>query len=150
MINNAHILIADDDLDFVMLLKAAFEEAHVDNCIHVTEDSAQTKKYLENKASYEDRTRFPIPGLLVLDLRLPPQDGLALLHWIRQQPCLDGLPVVILTGAEFPDQEELALRTGANGYFVKPFQFTKLVALAQYFRDAWLRHDEALAHDSKH
>jgi CheY-like chemotaxis protein len=150
MTNTGHILIADDDPDFVMLLKAALEEAHADNPVHVVEDTAQTQTYLKNEAPYQDRRAFPIPGLIVLDLRLPPNDAIPLLRWIRQQPRLDGLPVVILTGSEFPNQEEVALRSGANGYFIKPFQFSKLVALAQQLRDTWLRHDETLAHHSKH
>jgi CheY-like chemotaxis protein len=145
-----HILIADDDPDFVMLMKAAFEEAHADNPIHVVEDSAQAQKYLKNDPPYEDHAAFPIPSLIVLDLRLPPHDGIPLLRWIRQQPWLDGLPVVILTGSEFPNQEEVALRSGANAYFIKPFQFTKLVALAHQLRDIWLRHEEAVAQHSKH
>jgi DNA-binding response OmpR family regulator len=150
MTNTGHILIADDDPDFVMLLKAAFEEAHADNPIHVVEDSAQAQKYLKNEPPCEDRAAFPIPGLIILDLRLPPHEALPLLRWIRQQPHLDGLPVVILTGSEFPNQEEVALHDGANGYFIKPFQFSKLVALAQHLRETWLRHDETLAHQSKH
>jgi CheY-like chemotaxis protein len=150
MINAGHILVADDDADFIMLLKAAFEEAHADNPIHVAEDSVQAQKYLKNEPPFEDRAAFPIPGLIVLDLRLPPHDAIPLLRWIRQQPWLDGLPVVILTGSEFPNQEEVALQSGANAYFIKPFQFTKLVALAQHLRDTWLRHDETLASHSKH
>src|SRR5215468_9602267 len=148
MINGGHILVADDDADFVMLLKAAFEEAHADNPIRVAEDSVQAQKYLKNEPPFEDRAAFPIPGLIVLDLRLPPHDAIPLLRWIRQQPWLDGLPVVILTGSEFPNQEEVALQSGANAYFIKPFQFTKLVALAQHLRDTWLRHDETLASPS--
>ena len=143
-------MVADDDADFIMLLKAAFEEAHADNPIRVAEDSLQAQKYLKNEPPYEDRAAFPIPGLIVLDLRLPPHDAIPLLRWIRQQPWLDGLPVVILTGSEFPNQEEVALQSGANAYFIKPFQFTKLVALAQHLRDTWLRHDETLASPSKH
>ena len=142
-------MIADDDEDFVMLLKAAFEDTHTDNCIDVVEDSAKAQKYLGNEAPYEDRTRYPIPGLIILDLRLPPHDGIPLLHWIRRQPRLDGLPVVILTGSEFPNQEEVALQSGANAYFIKPFQFTKLVGLMQHLRNTWLRHDESLAHQSR-
>jgi len=148
--NAGHILIADDDADFVMLLQAAFEEAHADISIHVVEDSTKAQKYLKNEAPYGDRAHFPTPNLIVLDLRLPPMDGLTLLRWIRQQPWLDGLPVIILTGAEFPNQEEVALQRGANGYFIKPFQFTKLVTLAQQLRETWLRQDEALAPHSKH
>jgi len=149
MINTGHILIADDDPDFVVLLKAAFEEAHADNPIHVVEDISQGQKYLKNEAPYEDPARFPIPGLILLDLRLPPNDAIPLLRWIRQQPSLDGLPVVILTGSEFPNREEVALQSGANGYFIKPFQFSKLVALAQHLRDTWFRHDETVADHSK-
>jgi two-component system response regulator len=150
MMSTGHILIADDDPDFVMLLKAAFEEAHADITIRVVEDSSQGQKYLKNEPPYEDSARFPVPGLILLDLRLPPNHALPLLRWIRQQPSLDGLPVVILTGSEFPKQEEVALQSGANGYFIKPFQFSKLVALAQHLRDTWLRHDETVAHHSKH
>src|ERR1041384_3183710 len=122
MINAGHILIADDDADFVMLLKAAFEDIHTENCIiDAVEDSVSAQKYLKNNPPYDDRSRFPIPGLIVLDLRLPPEDGLSLLRWIRRQPRLDGLPVVILTGSEFPNLDEAALQSGANGYFIKPF-----------------------------
>jgi len=149
MTNAGHILIADDDADFVMLLKAAFEELRTETCIDAVEDSVSAQKYLKNDPPYNDRSRHPIPGLIVLDLRLPPQDGLSLLRWIRGQPCLDGLPVVILTGAEFPNLEEAAIHSGANGYFIKPFQFTKLVGLAQQLRDTWLRHDETLAHQPR-
>lgn len=150
MTNAGHILVADDDADFVLLLKAAFEEAHADMLIDVVEDGAKAQEYLKNQGPYQDHARFPTPGLILLDVRLPMSDGLALLRWIRQQPCLDGLPVVILTGAEFPNQEEVAIQSGANGYFIKPFQFTKLVALAQYLRDTWLRPEETLAPHSKH
>jgi CheY-like chemotaxis protein len=149
-VNAGHILIADDDADFVMLLQAAFEEAHADISMHVVEDSVKAQNYLKNEAPYTNHAHFPTPNLIVLDLRLPPTDGVTLLRWIRQQPSLDGLPVVILTGAEFPNQEEVALQSGANGYFIKPFQFSKLVALAQQFRETWFRHDEALAPHSKH
>jgi CheY-like chemotaxis protein len=150
MINSGHILIADDDPDFVMLLRAAFEEAHVDNLIDVVEDGAKAQEYLKNQGSFEDRQRFPIPGLILSDLRLPPKDGITLLRWIRQEPRLDGLPFVILTGSEFPNQEAIAIQSGANGYFIKPFQFTKLVALAQHFHDTWLRHEEHFTSNSNH
>jgi Response regulator containing CheY-like receiver, AAA-type ATPase, and DNA-binding domains len=149
MINAGHILIADDDADFILLLKAAFEEAHANNPVHTVEDSSQAQKYLSNEVPYDDRVAFPVPGLIILDLRLPPKDAISLVGWIRQQPHLDGLPVVILTGAEFPNQEEVALHTGANGYFIKPFQFSQLVTLARHLRDTWLRHDETLAQHSK-
>jgi DNA-binding response OmpR family regulator len=148
--NAGNLLIADDDADFVVLLKAAFEEAHANIAIHVVEDSTRSQKYLRNEAPYEEHARFPTPSLIILDLRLPPTDGLTLLRWIRRQPWLDGLPVVILTGSEFPNQEEVALKSGANGYFIKPFQLSKLVGLAQHLRDTWLRPDEALAPHSKH
>jgi DNA-binding response OmpR family regulator len=150
MTSSGHILIADDDADFVMLLKAAFEEAHADNLIDVVEDTTNAQDYLTNQGRFENRERFPIPGLIVSDLRLPPKDGIALLRWIRQEPRLDGLPVVMLTGAEFPNQEGVAMESGANGYFLKPFQFTKLVALARHLRDTWFRHEEPLASDSRH
>jgi CheY-like chemotaxis protein len=150
MMNTGHILIADDDADFVMLLQAAFEEAHADISIHVVDDGTKAQAYLKNQAPYGNCVRFPTPNLIVLDLRLPPTDGMTLLRWIRQQPCLDGLPVIILTGAEFPNQEEAALQSGANAYFIKPFQFTKLVTLAQQLRETWLRQEEALAPHSKH
>lgn len=148
MINAGHILVADDDPDFVMLLKAAFEEAHADNLVDVAEDATKAQEYLKNQGPFADRERFPIPGLIISDLRLPPRDGIALVRWIRHEPSLDGLPVVILTGAEFPNREEVALDSGANGYFIKPFQFTKLVTLAQHLRDTWLRHEEHLASKS--
>ncbi len=67
--------------------------------------------------------------------------GFAVLRWIRRQPKLVGLPVVVVTGMETPGDAKSAHALGANAFLTKPVVFTKVVEMARQLRDAWLPPD---------
>src|SRR6185369_12007224 len=86
-----------------------------------------------------DRQAYPLPALILLDLRLPKIPGLDVLKWIRQQPVFEPLPVVILTSSEADTDIETAYRLGAHSYFVKPVNPSDLVKIVQYILRRWLK-----------
>jgi CheY-like chemotaxis protein len=132
------VLFVDDDQDWVELLRTAFGRAGIINPMHGVTDGPEAMRYLRGEGPYTDRAAHPLPKLVLLDLRLPGMHGFQLLQWIRRQPQLAELAVVILTGMEAPVDPRRAQDLGASGFLVKPYSFTKVVEIAQLIRDKWL------------
>ena len=134
------ILQVEDDANDVFFLKHAMTKAGVANPIHVASDGQEAIDYLKGAGKFADRVKFPLPGLVLLDLKLPHVMGLDVLKWIREQ---SGLVVVVLLLTASGDDEDIAsaYRLGANGCLVKPSQAAKLVDMAKAIKDFWLTHN---------
>ena len=133
------VLFVDDDSEWVDLLRTAFGRAGIPNPVQGVKDGPEAIRYLRGEGPYADRAAHPLPELVLLDLRLPGMDGFEVLQWIRRQSRMAGLPVVVVTGMETPDDARRAQELEATGFLAKPFSFTKLVEMAQQIRDTWLR-----------
>jgi len=131
-------LIVEDDPNDVALIKRAFQKAQLVNPLHVVTDGEAAIAYLAGKAPYDNRQRFPLPVVLLLDLKLPLKSGFEVLQWLRQQPKLRRLPVVILTSSsESPDINK-AYDLGANSYLVKPVAMDALADMFKTLDLYWL------------
>src|SRR5882762_10353741 len=113
MPDHAVILIAEDSEDDIVLIRRAFEKAKVLNPLHFVRDGAEAMAYLKGEGKYANRAEFPLPELLLLDLKMPRVDGFDVLRWIRQQPGLSTLRVVVLTSSEDIRDVNVAYRLGA-------------------------------------
>ena len=80
---------------------------------------------------YADRTRYEIPGLVLLDLKMPRATGWEILRWIRGNARLKNLPVFVLSGSELQEDKLRAYEVGANSYLVKPPNFSSLVSMVK-------------------
>ena len=99
--------------------------------------------YLAGTGQFAERVRWPLPGLVLLDLKLPRRSGLEVLDWLRSQSGLRRIPVVVLTSSrEVPDVDR-AYDLGANSYLVKPGSPADLVAMVQALAGYWLHWNEA-------
>ena len=96
----AVILLIDDDENDIVLAKKALAAAKIENPLYVVRDGEEAMAYLEGMGKYSDRAEFPLPDLILLDLKMPRLDGFELLSWIRKQPHLKALRVVMLTSSE--------------------------------------------------
>lgn len=131
------ILQVEDDPNDVFLLEYAMRKAGVTNPIQVASDGQQAIDYLAGVGRYADRRTFPLPCLVLLDLKLPYVMGLDVLKWIRQQP--GAARVVLLMSASLDEADiAAAYRLGANGYLVKPSEASKLQDMARAIKDFWL------------
>ena len=123
------ILLAEDNEDEVVLLRAVFEKARIANPLRVVSDGEEAIAYLKGDEPYSDREQHPLPGLLLLDLKMSRIDGFQVLAWIRQQPWLKGLRIIVLTGLYDLHNVNKAYQLGAHSFLVKPIGFTEFVEL---------------------
>ena len=138
------ILLTEDDAADVLLLRRAFEKAGVTNPLQVVSDGDQAVAYLAGQDDYADRERHPLPALILLDIKLPRRSGLDVLTWVRQQPSLMGIPVIMLTSSQEPADISRAYDAGANAYHVKPVGFEELLGFVQALKAYWLTWAEPL------
>jgi CheY-like chemotaxis protein len=134
------LYVEDEDAD-VVLLQYVLGKVGICNPLQTVKDGRLAKDYLAGKEPFEDRRRHPLPGLVLLDLNLPYWSGFEVLEWIRQQPQLRRLPVVIFSSSNRADDISRAYDVGANGYLVKPSVLAELKSLVLALRDFWLLHN---------
>jgi CheY-like chemotaxis protein len=138
---NATILLVEDSPDDVFFLQRAFKRAEAKTAIQVVQDGRQALDYLSGVGRYGNRDEFPIPHLVLLDLKLPYVLGLDVLKWIRSQPKLQSLPVIVLTSSSERLDLDQAYRLGANSFLVKPSDAERLVELIKCFVEYWLKYN---------
>ena len=132
------ILLVEDDPNDIILIKRAFEKTRITNPLQVVEDGEEAISYLAGKGRYADREKYPLPMLLLLDLKLPRKSGHEVLEWLRQQPILKRLTVVVLTSSQQSSDINRAYDLGANSYLVKPVTFDALVEIVKTLNLYWL------------
>ncbi len=131
------ILLVEDDPNDVLLMQRAFEKAKLTNPVQVAERGEMAVAYLAGETPYDDRERFPLPALMLLDLKLPRMSGFEVLVWLRQQPVLKRLPVVVLTSSKESKDINRAYELGANSHLVKPVSFDDLVDTVKTLNHYW-------------
>jgi len=113
------------------LFQVACAKADVDFELKNIEDANEVIEYLSGMGKYADRTRYQMPGLVLLDLKMPRATGLDILKWIRSHSVLKQLPVIVLSGSELKEDMHEAYAGGANSYLVKPSSFDSLVSMVK-------------------
>ncbi|NEQ27645.1 MAG: response regulator [Microcoleus sp. SIO2G3] len=136
------ILLIEDNPKDVFLIQRAIRKAEITTLIQVVNDGDAAVQYLAGEAPYSDRAAHPLPVLVLLDLKLPRRSGSEVLMWLRQQPDLRRLPVVVLTSSrEFADVNQI-YDLGANAYMVKPPTFDDLVDIIKTLNLHWITYNE--------
>src|SRR5437868_1652779 len=102
------ILLVDDDPNDVMLIQRAFQKAGLRNNLKVARDGEEAVQYLTGEGSFADRQKSPMPFLVLLDLKMPGMDGFDVLSWIRREPELKRLLVVVLTSSNLQSDVDRA------------------------------------------
>ena len=114
------LLSADDDENdtfFIQRASAQFAEVFA---LRQVADGRLAIDYLEGRDAFADRSRFPLPALLILDLKMPRATGIDVVRWVRERDALRDLPVVMLTSSSRGEDIALAQQAGADAYFTKP------------------------------
>ncbi|HEV2209189.1 MAG TPA: response regulator [Verrucomicrobiae bacterium] len=142
MPEQALILIVEDNADDILLLRRAFSQAKVLNPIHVAQSGEEAVEYLTGTGRYQNRVEFPLPSLVLLDLKMPGMDGFDVLTWIRQDPNLRSLRVVVLTSSTEMRDVNRAYQLGANSFLVKPVDFERFVEISNALHGYWLWMDK--------
>jgi CheY-like chemotaxis protein len=113
------ILVAEDNLDDVFVLRRAFAKAELPHQLRFVPNGREVIDYLQGKPPYNNRTTFPIPAALLLDLNMPLKNGLEVLQWVRSQPKFKELPAAILAGQLGERHRAQARELGATAFYIK-------------------------------
>ncbi len=127
MIAPKTILYAEDNGDDVFIFKLAFKRATLPHTLHIVEDGQYAIEWLQGSNQYSDREKYPMPEVLVTDIKMPRKNGFELLEWVRAQKQFANLPVIVLSSSDEPRDVKRAYELGATSYFVKTPQFQDVI-----------------------
>ncbi|MEP6514781.1 response regulator [Microcoleus vaginatus] len=136
------LLVEDNPVDILLMQRAFRNETFANTSLQIVRDGDAAVFYLNGDGEYSDRDRYPLPAIILLDLKLPRRSGHEVLVWLRQQPELKRLPVVMLTSSRQTLDVKRAYDLGVNSYLVKPVGFASLLEMMQSFREYWLNYTE--------
>ena len=131
------ILLVEDSDDDVFLFERAFKLARFANSVIRVRSAEEALVYLQGIGDYADRSAFPLPFAIMLDMRLPGISGMDVLKWVRSQPQFDKTLVIVLTGSTLSRSAQDTLDSGANYFLNKPCKPDDLRRLAQDFPGDW-------------
>ena len=132
------VLLVEDNLNDIFLVKRAFKKALLQNPLQVVTDGEEALHFLSGQGKYSDRQAYPLPQLIVMDISMPLKTGFEVLEWIKKQPhALRRIPVVIVSGSDQPSDINRAYELGANAYMVKPVDYREVERLFESITHYW-------------
>jgi CheY-like chemotaxis protein len=140
MTSQPAVLVADDDANDVFFLRRAFQKAGFSCPILEVPDGEKAICYLSGSDGFADRSRFPIPSLLFLDLKMPKVSGFEVLEWLQKHHDLSTMKVVVLSSSNLPGDMQKARALGAHDYRVKPADIDDMIAMVKEVASRWFNH----------
>jgi DNA-binding response OmpR family regulator len=136
------LLHVEDDPNDVLLLQRAFRKANAAVTIQAVTDGDKAVNYLSGADEFADREKYPLPSVVLLDLKMPRKSGLEVLAWIRNEKKVRRVVVIIFTSSKHDEDVNRAYDLGANSYLVKPVGFDMLVDVAKMIQQYWIDTNE--------
>jgi CheY-like chemotaxis protein len=133
------VLLAEDSENDVLMFRRAARRAKFSQPLHVVTNGEEVLAYLKGEGRFSDRSQYPLPGLVLLDLKMPRMNGFEVLQWVRQQPQFTALQVVVLSSSDEIRDINRAYQLGANSFLVKPLSFDEFVGMLEALRSYCLR-----------
>ena len=131
------ILLVDDDENDVVIMTMALQKVGLTCSLCVARDGREAQEYLSGTGKFSDRQAYPLPYLILMDLKLPRVMGLEVLKWLRARPEFDSTIVLVLSSSSMPEDVQGAYHLHANGYLVKPYNLEKLQLMTQAIKEFW-------------
>lgn len=146
-IQDKSILVVEDVSTDARLIERSMKKARISNPLVFVSDGEMAIEYLAKRLRSSD-TGFGLPVLILLDLKLPKKDGFEVLGWLKQQPVLKRIPVVVLTSSSLSPDIDRAYDLGANSYLVKPVENDALIEMFRQLDVYWLLLNEPPRHET--
>lgn len=137
--NPVSVLIADDDTQDTMLVRMAAQRVSLCLRFASVANGEEAIDYLMGRSRYADRQAHPFPSMMLLDLKMPRLSGFDVLDYVRRQPRLRQLPIVIFSSSDHPGDIQRAYEAGANSYLCKPHSNNDLSALLKALEEYWCK-----------
>lgn len=147
-LRNQTLLLVEDDENDVIFMRRALAKAHISNPLQVLHNGQEAIDYLSGAGKYGDRLRYPLPGMVLLDLKLPNKNGHEVLDFVRSHPALSCLLIVVFTSSAEVCDIRRAYQLGARSYLVKPSLPHLYTELLRSLKSYWFEHNESVAPQS--
>jgi CheY-like chemotaxis protein len=134
----AVILLVDDREDDVLLVRRALSRANVPNPLFVVRDGEEAMAYLDGVGKYSNRDEYPLPDIMLLDIKMPKMDGFDVLREVRSRAEFKAMRIIVLTSSEDIFDVNKAYDLGANSFLVKPLEFENYTAMMRTLSAFWL------------
>lgn len=121
-----HTLLAEDDRAYARVVQHALRRARPDISVSHVSDGAEALEYVYGRGRYADRDTYPLPRLILLDLRMPRVDGFEVLRQLKRDPCTRDIVVVVMTSSDMPCDKERCCEYGADLFVTKPVEMGEL------------------------
>jgi len=131
------VLMAEDEAHDIVATKRAWKKSHILNPLYIVKDGEECLEFLHQRKKYREPETAPRPGILLLDIKMPKMDGLAVLKHIREDEALHRLPVIMLTSSKAEEDRLKSYDLGVNAYIVKPVGFGNLSAAVRTINLFW-------------
>lgn len=132
------ILLAEDNEDDVFFFRRALARIGTQNPLLVVSDGEQALDYFFGRGEFSDRTRYPLPSLIILDISMPKYSGLEVCEKIKHDVKLRNLPLIILSTSDDPRDTQLAGKLQVNQYIMKPTESGVLAMELKLAFERWL------------
>lgn len=129
---------AEDREDDALMLQRAFRQLGLNTPVQYVTDGEQAIAYLTGHGAFSQREEYPLPDLLLLDLKMPRKDGFDVLNWIQTVPLLCRLRTVVLTTSEDSFEINRAYQLGAASFLTKPVSLNEFVEIVKAVTGYWL------------
>src|SRR5512140_304837 len=140
----SHILLyVEDEKGDVFFMRHAFEELGAPARLQIASTGPQAIAYLAGTGTFSDRTMYPVPTVVLLDINLPGCSGFDVLKWLREQPDFMYLPVIMFSSSVRPEDLQRARILGATDYIEKPASGLDFTAVAEQLRRNWMNGSSA-------
>jgi CheY-like chemotaxis protein len=140
----------DDSADDRFLLRRAFAKAGVINPVFEAKSGREAIAYLSGEGVFADRTKYPLPSILLLDLHMPGTDGFGVLQWLRDKYTVGSMLVVVLSRLDEIKNINRAYALGANSFLTKPGNAEEVDSLIKSFHDYWIVRNKSPQTDPAH
>jgi len=138
MAGKTSILIVEDDAGDAYFLEKAFERVLANCAVHRVCDGEEAKAYLQGVEKFADRRAYPLPSVILLDLKMPRMNGFEFLAWLRGEPELKIIPTVVYSSSENPADIRKAYEMGANSFLHKRLSMNATQETMRSFARYWL------------
>ncbi len=122
----------------VELTLDAFAQARMKNTVKVVTNGQAALDYLAGVDQYENRSDYPMPDIILLDLKMPGIDGHEVLRRVKSTPGIKRIPLIILTSSKEEGDLIASYDNGANSYLIKPVSFDGFLEVVQKVTDYWI------------
>ncbi len=128
------ILLLEDEPADAYLVRMALRESKTTANLHHVVDGREGLNFLQQIGTYANSPR---PDLILLDLNMPRMNGYEFLIAVKENPALDGIPIIVLTTSEAESDVSRAYKLGASSYISKPVDMSKFVDTVRQLGEYW-------------